>query len=101
MHNRSKLTVLLRVGVVALTMAMPRIAAAQHKDADAGKGKAPSGPLIGLLADEMDYAMRYLAMPDGTKPYFLAYTITDTQSTAISARLGALMSDSTSQQRML
>lgn len=57
--------------------------------------------LLDLLAHEMDYSMRYLKMPDGTRPYYLGYTVTDVQSVSIAARLGALMIDSDSRNRRL
>ena len=46
-----------------------------------------------VLSQEMDYAMKNLAMPDGSKPYFMGYTITDRQNISINAGLGALIDD--------
>jgi len=59
------------------------------------------GKLPGILADEIDYSMKNLVMPDGTKPYFLAYIVTDTRNVAINARLGALMNDVDTRDRRL
>ena len=60
-----------------------------------------AGRLTRLLGEEIDYSMKNLAMPDGTKPYYLAYTVTDTRTVAISARLGALMNDVDTRDRQL
>ncbi|MEM7166377.1 MAG: metallopeptidase TldD-related protein [Planctomycetota bacterium] len=50
----------------------------------------PSHPLVSYLAGELDYSMANLKTDEGTKPYYIAYTITDVKSVAVSARLGAL-----------
>ncbi len=62
---------------------------------------APRSMLIKVLSEELDYSMSNLAMPDGTKPYFMAYTITDRQRVSISAELGALSNDDASHDRVL
>jgi predicted Zn-dependent protease len=53
------------------------------------------------LGKELDYSMQNLVMPDGTKPYYLAYTVTDRKSVALRATLGALVRDDASHQRLL
>jgi predicted Zn-dependent protease len=40
-------------------------------------------------------------MPDGAKPYFMAYTITDLQGVSIGAELGALTEDAANHNRLL
>ncbi|MGD8451880.1 MAG: metallopeptidase TldD-related protein [Phycisphaerae bacterium] len=66
---------------------------------------APAGPaadeLLDLLSGELQYSMEHLAMPDGTGPYYLAYTVTDTDTIGISATLGALAREQTSDNRWL
>lgn len=62
---------------------------------------APDSLLIKVLTEEMDYSMEKLALPDGTKSYFIAYTITDRQRVSISADLGALTDDDESRSRVL
>src|SRR5262249_43353812 len=62
------------------------------------KGDAP---VLSLMANELDYSMKNLAMPDGTKPYFLSYILTDEQSVSISTRLGALQNDNVAHTRNL
>ena len=59
--------------------------------------KTPDSVLIKVLGEELDHSMNNLAMPDGTKPYFMAYTITDQQKVSIGAELGALTDDEASQ----
>ena len=62
---------------------------------------APTGTLIKVLSEEMDHSMANLAMPDGTKPYFLSYAVTDRQRVSLSAELGALTSDDADHTRLL
>lgn len=60
-----------------------------------------SDPIIRVLATEADYALNNLVAPDGAKPYYVAYTITETQNVSISAVLGALRSDDRNRSRVL
>jgi TldD protein len=64
-------------------------------------GDAPASKIGGLLAEELQYSLDKLAMPDGTKPYYLAYTVTDRQTVNISATLGALERNDTAHRRWL
>lgn len=57
--------------------------------------------LIHLLQDELDHAMKNLVMPDGAKPYYLAYTITDSRTISMGAELGAVTNEDSDHQRML
>jgi len=57
--------------------------------------------LLDLLAEELSYSTEKLAMPDGVKPYYIGYTITDSRSVSIGACLGALMSNDISHGRQL
>src|SRR5262245_5243421 len=84
------------IGALLLTgQAMVRCEAADQTPS------APPDPLIGTLAEELDYSMRNLAMEDGTKPYFLAYTVTDIAAVSVRGRLGALDLDDESRSRLL
>ncbi|TAH35253.1 MAG: peptidase U62 [Planctomycetota bacterium] len=71
----------------------------------AGFPQAPEAsaepPLVTLLAEEIEYSMQELAAEDGTKPYYLSYSVTDTVSATIQARLGALYADSERRERLL
>jgi len=77
------------LGLVALTQVM------------AASPTAAGPPMCDLLAEELQYAMDKLVMPDGARPYYLAYTVTDRHSISIEATLGALESDDSSHQRLL
>lgn len=57
--------------------------------------------LIKVLSEELEYSMKNLSMPDGTKPYFLSYTVTDNESVSISAELGGITNNDTSHRRLL
>ena len=69
--------------------------------ATAADRDAPAPTLVELMADELQYSMQHLVNDDGTRPYYLAYTITDLRSHTIVARLGAIYDDDTSHRRML
>jgi predicted Zn-dependent protease len=75
--------------------------------ATAVRGAAPASdqptqhPLIEILDDELEYSMKHLVSEDGKKPYYLAYTVTDTRTLTIRARLGALDASSRSRRRVL
>jgi predicted Zn-dependent protease len=65
-----------------------------------GAGESPA-KMLDLLGDELQYSLENLAMPDGTKPYYLAYAVTDRQTASIQATLGALVSDEANHRRLL
>ena len=80
---------------LVLLLLSPHLAVAQP---------SPPGPphvLIQAMSEELDYSMKNLALPDGTKPYFLAYTITDVQNLIIQTELGTLSGTNDSHQRVL
>ncbi|MEW6741912.1 MAG: metallopeptidase TldD-related protein [Planctomycetota bacterium] len=54
-----------------------------------------------IMAEELQYSMEHLVTEDGTKPYFIAYTITDSATVSLRAELGALESDDSSHRRIL
>jgi TldD protein len=58
-------------------------------------------PLLEPLESELELSMDKLVGPDGSKPYFLMYSVTDTKSVSIAATLGALTGDSDSHSRQL
>ncbi len=62
---------------------------------------APDHPVTRLLADELAYTMQHLALPDGTKPYYLAYTVTETESVDVDAALGSVLGRDHSRRRQL
>ncbi|MCH7808706.1 MAG: TldD/PmbA family protein [Planctomycetes bacterium] len=85
----------MKQGRLALAVALVSVPIA------AASGTTPSGRLIKVLSEEMDYSMANLAMADGTKPYFMAYSITDLERVSISAELGALTEDDVEHTRLL
>ena len=62
---------------------------------------ADEHPLMRVLQSELDLSAEKLVAPDGTKPYFLQYSITDIQGVSVSATLGAIRSDETDHARLL
>ncbi len=62
---------------------------------------ADSDPIIPWLAEELDYSMQHLATPDGAKPYYLGYTLTERHVVSLSASLGAVESDQQYRRRLL
>ena len=74
----------------------------------AGAQSSPSSPphilirtLISTMSEELDYSMKNLALPDGTRPYYLAYTVTDVKNLIIRTELGAVTGTDDSHQRVL
>lgn len=57
--------------------------------------------LLDVLGEELEYATQNLKMPDGTKSYYMAYTIIDRRSVSIHAEMGALVRDELGHQRTL
>lgn len=92
MHPRASLIVLASIWLASTPLSM------SVADSDAPEANSA---LIQLLQEELHYSMQHLAMPDGTTPYYLAYTITESSMVSIRARLGAVMNDDTGHQRQL
>ncbi|MHC4696459.1 MAG: TldD/PmbA family protein [Planctomycetota bacterium] len=63
----------------------------------------PAAPhaLMGYLADELAYSMENLVAEDGTRPYYINYTVYDEHTVIVSASLGALTRDSRTDERNL
>lgn len=85
----------MRVLVPILFLLLPSMAAAAENPA------AGEHMIITALSEELDYSMNNLATPDGTKPYFISYTITDRKSISIGGELGAINYDNDGHNRML
>ncbi len=58
-------------------------------------------PLLDILAGELALSMDKLIGPDGTKPYYLQYWVTDQQTVNVSATLGSLAGEGESHTRLL
>lgn len=57
--------------------------------------------LVDHLADELAYSMNNLVSSDGTKPYYLAYTVYDEHRAIVGATLGALTRSNRTDERNL
>jgi predicted Zn-dependent protease len=62
---------------------------------------AEPNPLIDLLDSELKLSMDRLQSEDGTKPYYLQYTVTDEHRLGISATLGVLIRNQADHRRVL
>ena len=62
---------------------------------------APEHPVLEVLQSELQLSMEKLVAPDGTKPYFIQYAVTDQKMVYASATLGALTYDTTGHRRLL
>ncbi|MEK6675598.1 MAG: TldD/PmbA family protein [Planctomycetota bacterium] len=62
---------------------------------------AEEHPLLAVLQDELTISMEKLVAPDGSKPYFLQYVVTDEVEVGISATLGGLTRDDEQTSRLL
>ncbi|MFH0945318.1 MAG: metallopeptidase TldD-related protein [Planctomycetota bacterium] len=65
------------------------------------KQAPPEHELIQLLAGELEYSAGALVTDEGTRPYYLAYTVTDNSSVSVQARFGALQTDRATRSRVL
>ncbi len=78
--------------VVAAVVAAPALAEAAD---------AQPKPIMKLLQDELDYGMEKLVSSDGTKPYYLAYSVYEENTAQVFATLGALLDSSSDKSRDL
>ncbi len=62
---------------------------------------AAEHPLLGIMESELSLAMDKLVGPEGAKPYFLQYAVTDQEMVMVSASLGALTTDMENRRRMV
>src|SRR5262249_5193617 len=64
-------------------------------------GAPPATSLLDIMQQELDYSVAHLVAPDGSKPYYIAYTITEEEGLSCEATLGALLGQRSGRQRML
>jgi predicted Zn-dependent protease len=64
-------------------------------------GQAEPQPIMKMLQDELDYSMQNLASSDGTKPYYLAYSVYEEETAQVFATLGAVLNSQVDQSRNL
>ncbi len=80
--------------------ALPRPPTPAGQAAPADGRDAPHA-LMGYLTDELTYSMENLAAEDGTRPYYINYTVYDEHRVIVSATLGALTRNQRSDSRNL
>jgi predicted Zn-dependent protease len=67
----------------------------------AGAGAADEHPLLAIMQSELRLSQDKLAGPDGSKPYYLQYSVTDDEDVNFAATLGALTQDEAEHTRLL
>ena len=72
-----------------------------HGKSVAQSSSASGDELIQVMTEELQHSMKHLVTEDGTKPYFLSYTITRTDSAIVSASLGAMDQNDARSRRLL
>ena len=92
--NRLKRIVLFTAVQAALVTspAMPAASDARPAQADASKATPSSAPhpLIQYLVDELEYSKEHLVGPDGTRPYYINYTVYEEHQAVVSGAFGAI-----------
>jgi TldD protein len=63
--------------------------------------QAAEHPVLPLLQQELERAQEGLVGPDGTKPYFIQYAVTDSKAVSVSATLGAVVAEVDTTRRVL
>lgn len=62
---------------------------------------ADEHPLLAIMQSELDLSLEKLVGPDGTRPYFMQYTVTDEQGVYVSATLGSVINNTVDHSRVL
>lgn len=62
---------------------------------------ADEHPLLPIMQSELQLSMEKLIGPDGTKPYFLQYAVTDEEEVSIGATLGSVTENTVNHSRVL
>lgn len=87
-----------------LIAVIPTQTTSQKVTPPATRSLATSGTpstLMKHLEEELEYSMQNLATEDGTKPYYLGYTVYDEHTVSIGSSLGAIVTDNESRERNL
>ena len=85
---------------LSLPHLVPLLALLLYPRTTSGGEPAAAGPLA-WLAEELDYSVKHLATPDGTRPYFVGYTLTERRNVTVDASLGAVGRDQEYHRRYL
>ena len=70
--------------VLAAAMCCPVLASGPEQADD----QAAEHPILQVLADELHYSFEHLVSADGVKPYYLSYTVTESQAITVTAHPG-------------
>ncbi|HUU98098.1 MAG TPA: metallopeptidase TldD-related protein [Phycisphaerae bacterium] len=62
---------------------------------------ADEHPLLAIMQSELDLSLEKLVGPDGTRPYFMQYTVTDEKGVYVSATLGSVINNVVDHSRVL
>src|SRR5262245_58210497 len=74
---------------------------AHFKCAGQPADSATDDSLVRVMTEELQHSMKHLVTEDGTRPYFLAYTINRIDSAMVSASLGAVEQNDPHSRRLL
>jgi predicted Zn-dependent protease len=89
------------VGILFGRLLFAALLIAHGKSAGQSSSAAAEDALTKVMTSELKHSMEHLATEDGTRPYFLAYTITRTDNAAVVGSLGALEQDDIQSRRVL
>ncbi len=62
---------------------------------------AEEHPLLPIMESELRLSMEKLVSPEGTRPYFIQYAVTDSQTLTVAATLGSVTRDLVDHDRLL
>ena len=85
---------------VMLLLGLPQSSRADKKPVADSSGEESSS-LLELLSGELKYSMANLVAADGTKPYYLAYTVYNEHTGIIQSSLGAITQKNVRRERKL
>lgn len=87
---------LLRLFSPAFVFVLALVVSQPVRAADAARA-----PIMALLENELKYSMENLVNEEGTRPYYLNYTVYDEQRAVVAATLGAITQEDTDSDRNL
>lgn len=88
-----------RSAIVLLAAVAGCAATPQSSSKDTLEPRQAREQILGAMASELDRSMETLRYRDFESPYFIAYSVVESESIDLSARFGSVVSDDTTQQR--
>jgi TldD protein len=79
--------------VIVVSVALFLLPVPVSGDVQAGGQSVAARPIMKVMEDELRYSMDNLVSSDGTKPYYLGYTVYEESKAIFEATLGALRQD--------